>query len=261
MATPLREVTPQSDAMWRVRVDLAAVHRLMSYFGWDDNIFNHLTHVVPGRNDQFLVKAHGLLMSEVTASNLIVSDADGNIVEGDGTIERSALHIHAAIHLDNENAACILHVHPPYGTWLASIEDNRLKMTNQNAARLIDRVAYDDVYNVGAVERGEGDRIGGAFGDKRVAIHANHGVTVIGPSVAEAFYDLYYLEQVCKEYYLLHSSGAKPRVFSDEIAPYRVRSTRTGRSTWISRSRPGSGFSTGNSPTTRSRRPGARGTG
>ncbi len=218
MATPLREVTLQSDAMWQARIDLAAAHRLMSRFGWDDSIYNHLTYVVPGRTDQFLVKAHGLLMGEVTASNLIISDSDGNIVEGDGVIERSALHIHAAIHLDNPDGACILHVHPPYGTWLASIQDNRLKMTNQNTARFIDRIAYDDVYNAGAVERGEGERMGDAFGGKRVAIHANHGVTVIGPSVAEAFYDLYTLEQVCKEYYLLYSSGAKPRIFSDEIA-------------------------------------------
>ncbi len=36
--------------------------------------------------------------------------------------------------------------------------------------------------------------------------------------MAEAFYDLYYLEQVCMEYHLLYSSGAEPRVFSDEIA-------------------------------------------
>lgn len=218
MATQLREVGTAADAEWKARVDLAAVHRLAHRFGWDDNVFNHLTHTVPGRTDRFLVKAHGLLMSEVTASNLIVVDQDGSTVQGEGTVERSALHIHAAIHMAIPQAACILHVHPPYSTWLTCMQDNRLKMTNQNSMRFYKRIAYDDVYGGVAKARDEGERMARALGNHSVMMHANHGVTTAGPTVAEAFYDLYYLEQVCKEYFLVVSSGGAPRVIDDKVA-------------------------------------------
>ena len=199
-----------------IREDLAAVHRLAHRFGWDDNIFNHFSCALPG-GEEFLVKAHGLLMSEVTASNLIVVDQEGRITRGNGTVERSALHIHAAIHLGRPDAFCILHVHPPYTTWLSSMEDNQLKMTNQNTIRFFDRIAYDDVYEGLAVARDEGQRMCQAMADKRIMIHVNHGVTVAAPTVEEAFFDLYYLELVCKEYFLVVSSGGNPRVIPDEI--------------------------------------------
>lgn len=218
MATALREVGTAADAERQVRVDLAAVHRLAHRFGWDDNIFNHLTHTVPGRTDRFLVKPHGLLMSEVTASNLIVVDQDGTVVQGEGTVERSALHIHAAMHIGAPQAACILHVHPPYATWLTCMQDNRLKMTNQNTMRFYDRIAYDDHYGGLATARAEGERMTKALGNYSVMMHANHGVTTAGPTVAAAFYDLYYLEKICQEYFLVVSSGAAPRVIDEKTA-------------------------------------------
>lgn len=214
-----RSAAPQfSAAEWQVRVDLAAVHRLAHRFGWDDNIYNHFSCALPGNTDRFLVKAHGLLMSEVTASNLIVVDQDGNTVAGEGVVERSALHIHAAIHRSNPEAFCILHVHPPYSTWLTSIQENRLQMVNQNTCRFYNRIAYDDHYGGVAVAREEGKRMRAALGDKRIMLHANHGVTVLGASVEGAFFDLYYLELVCKEYFLVVSSGQAPRLISDETA-------------------------------------------
>ncbi len=72
-------IDEKADAVWRARVDLAAAHRLAHRFGFDDGIWNHFTLMVPGAKDRFFVKPHGVLMSEVTASNLIVSDFDGNI--------------------------------------------------------------------------------------------------------------------------------------------------------------------------------------
>ena len=214
-----KSTAPEINAVeWQLRVDLAAVHRLANRFGWDDSIYNHFSCALPGNADRFLVKAHGLLMSEITASNLIVVDQDGNTVAGAGTVELSALHIHAAIHKGNPEAVCILHVHPPYSTWLTSIKDNRLKMVNQNSCRFYNNIAYDDHYGGLAVAREEGKRMRAALGNKRVMLHANHGVTVLGSTIEGAFYDLYYLEVVCKEYFLVVSSGQAPRLIPDETA-------------------------------------------
>lgn len=217
MTAQLKEVPTITQEEHQARIDLAAAHRLSHRYGWNDGIYNHYTHTVPGHTDRFLVKPHGLLMSEVTASNLILVDSDGNTLQGDGEVETTALNIHAAIHTMVPSATCVLHIHPPYSTWLTSLEDNRLKMCNQTALRFYNKIAYDDVYGGLAVAREEGERMATALGNHKVMMHANHGVTSVGQDVAHAMFELYYLEKACTEYNLVVSSGAPARVISDEI--------------------------------------------
>ena len=216
MPLAARTFESTANSIYQLRVDLAAAHRLAHRFGFDDGIHNHFTLMVPGATDQFLVKAHGLLMSEITASNLIVVDMDGNVIEGSGTIERSAFSIHAAIHIRHSTAKCVLHAHPPYSTWLADVEDGRLSMTNQDILRFYERVSYDDGYE--GADNEVGEQFSSAMGDKRILISRNHGVTVVGATVAEAFYDLYYLELACKRQYFLATSGCKASVVPENIS-------------------------------------------
>ena len=208
----------ESISVRAARIDLAAVHRIAYRLGFDDGIWNHFTLIVPAAGERFLVKAHGLLMSQITARNLIVVDAQGNVVEGEGRVERSAFSIHAPIHKRHPRAQCVLHAHPAYGTWLADLEGGRLQMVNQDSLRFYDRIAYDDDYPGGEIERSGGDGMARALGDKSVLVSRNHGVTVVGATVAEAFYDLYYLEKACQRQHLVASSGRTPRVVSDEVA-------------------------------------------
>ena len=66
---------------WQARVDLAAMYRLSAHFGYDDTIWNHITMRVPGSDHDFFLNKFGLLYNEVTASNLIKIDAEGNVLE------------------------------------------------------------------------------------------------------------------------------------------------------------------------------------
>ena len=212
------DIERSAEAERLARVDLAAVLRLSARFGWNDNIYNHLTCAVPGRADRFLVKAHGYLMSEITASNLIEVDSEGNTLSGEGEVETTALHIHAAIHLRVPHATCVLHLHPPFSTWLTCLERNRLDMVNQACLRYHDRIAYDDEYAGLATAREEGERMARVIGNRRVVMHANHGITTVAPTVAEAFTDLFFLERCCEDYYRVVASGAKPRLVDEELA-------------------------------------------
>lgn len=213
----LSEVSPSSDPVRQARIDLAAFHRLAARFGFDDGIWNHFSLTVPGSPDQFLVKAHGLLCNEVTASNLIVVDSQGNTVFGQGVAESSGVCIHAPIHRTKPGAACVLHSHMRYATWLSMVEGGRLMPINQNGMRYYGRIAYDDHYSGLAVDQDEGLRMTEVMGDCNILILANHGVIVTGRSVAEAFYDLYYLEVCCKEQFTLVSSGAEPRLIPQDV--------------------------------------------
>ena len=217
MTAQLKELSTITQEERAIRIDLAAAHRLSHRYGWNDGIYNHYTHTVPGHTDQFLVKPHGLLMSEVTADNLILVDSDGNTLDGEGKVERTALNIHAAIHTMVPSATCVLHIHPPYSTWLTSLEDNRLKMCNQTATRFYNKIAYDDEYGGLAVAREEGERMAAALGNHKIMMHANHGVSSVGQDVAHAMFELHYLEKACAEYNLVVSSGAPARIISDEV--------------------------------------------
>ncbi len=210
-------VSSAEDPVREARIDLAAAHRLAARLGFDDGIWNHFSLTVPGRPEHFLVKPHGLLCAEVTASNLIAADCDGNTVDGRGVAERSGVCIHSRVHLAKTEAACVLHTHMRYATWLSMVENGRLLPINQNGMRYYGRISYDDDYGGLAVELDEGERIARALGDNNILILANHGVVVTGRTVAEAFYDLYYLEVCCKEQFTLVSSGAAPRLIDPEV--------------------------------------------
>ena len=115
----------------------------------------------------------------------------------------------------------MLHTHMPYATALTLLENGRLEMVEQNALRFHDDIAYDDTYNGLVVDNAEGDRLARVLGTKRVLFLANHGVIVVGPSVAEAFDSLYYLERACRLQVLARSTGLPFR----KVRPEVVRET------------------------------------
>ena len=148
------------------RADLAAVFRWATRLGFHEGICNHFSLMVPGRDDLFLINAHGTHWSQITASSLMLLNSEGDIVEGEGRVEETALYIHWRVHRALPHARCVLHTHMPYATALTSLEDQRLHMINQNCVRFHDRIVYDDAYNGLALDNDEGDRIAAALGER-----------------------------------------------------------------------------------------------
>ncbi|MFN0041601.1 MAG: class II aldolase/adducin family protein [Alphaproteobacteria bacterium] len=222
MATPLRRIDTVADPVWQARVDLAAAHRLAARYGFDDGIWNHFTLMVPGTTDRFLVKPHGLLMSEVTASSLITATFDGKIVGGQGTIETTAYCIHSEIHRMHAHAACVLHCHPQHATWLCNTAPGRLLNCHQDLLSFDGQVAYDDIFPGSGATVEEGRRIAAASGGKSLLMSASHGLTAMSASVAEAWYDLYYFERACKTMYMIVSSGLPMRIVAQDIVDESV---------------------------------------
>src|SRR5688500_12152154 len=198
-----------------VRIDLAAAFRLAVRLDLHEGVCNHFSVMLAG--GRFLLNRYGQHWSEVSASNLLALDVQGNLLEGEGEFEKTAFYIHSRIHLAHPRAACVLHTHMPYATALTLLENGRLEMVEQNALRFHDDIAYDDVYNGLVVDDAEGDRLARALGGKRVMFLANHGVIVVGPSVAEAFDALYYLERACRLQVLARSMGGKLRPVRPEV--------------------------------------------
>ncbi len=212
------ETTMEPEATREARVDLAAALRLAVRFGLNEGIDNHFTVMLPGAEDRFLLHPFGLHWSEVKASSLIVVDYHGRTVAGEGEVESSAFHIHSRIHKASPRAGCVLHTHMPYATALTMVEGGRLEPAHQNALRFHDDVAYDDGFNGLVFDVGEGDRLARCLAEKRVLFCGNHGVVVVGRTVAEAFDDLYFLERACQVQILAMSTGRPLRHVRDEVA-------------------------------------------
>jgi len=203
------------------RADLAAAFRLAVRLDFHEGVCNHFSVMLEG--GRFLLNRYGLHWSEVSASNLLALDAQGNVLAGEGEFEKTAFYIHSRIHLANPRAACVLHTHMPYATSLTLLENGRLEMVEQNALRFHDDIAYDDTYNGLVVDVEEGDRLARVLGDRRVLFLANHGVIVVGPSVPEAFDLLYYLERACRLQVLARSMGRPLRPVRPEVVRKTAR--------------------------------------
>src|SRR6476660_5866700 len=206
------------------RIDLAAAFRLAVRLDLHEGVCNHFSVMLPDGN--FLLNRYGLHWSEVSASNLLALDAGGRIIAGEGEYEKTAFWIHSRIHLAHRQAACVLHTHMPHATALTLLEDGRLEMIEQNALRFHDDIAYDDSYNGLVVDEAEGDRLASVLGAKRVLFLANHGVIVVGPTVAEAFDSIYYLERACRLQVLARMMGGKRRPVRPEVVERTYRLLR-----------------------------------
>ncbi len=202
----------------QARVDLAAALRLAVRFGLQEGICNHFSYAVPGQDDRFLLSPYGTHWSQLGARDLLLVDGAGRVLEGGGEAETAAFCIHAPIHQRHPRARAVLHCHMPYATALTSIEDGRLEPVTQNALRFHGDVAYDDDYNGVAEDPAEGARMAEALGDKRVLFLANHGVIVVGETMAQAFDDLYYLERACEVQVLAMSTGRPLKRVGDNLA-------------------------------------------
>jgi ribulose-5-phosphate 4-epimerase/fuculose-1-phosphate aldolase len=240
----MRLVQPQPEkfvpnaAAWQARVDLAAAHRLADRQGFSEGIFNHFTLAVPGTNDRYWQIPFGLHWSEVTASCLLEVGYDGRLLSGTGDIERSAFCIHAPIHRLIPSAACVLHTHMPFASALTRLDEPRIEAIGQTEIGLLDCVAYDDKYTGLALDPAEGERLAGVLGPtNKVLFMANHGVLVVGETVAEAYDRLYYLERACQVQLYAMWTGRKlkyvpPPVVEHTFRQYAASPSYQGKPSW-----------------------------
>src|SRR5215471_4506800 len=185
---------------WQARIDLAAAHRLAVMHGLHEGIFNHLTLAVPGKPDRYYQIPFGMHWSEVKASSFMeVGIDDGKVKRGAGEVERSCYCIHAPIHKAHpRTAAAVFHTHMPFASALTRLEDPRIKEIGQTEVGLSDKIAYDDIYTGPAINPEEGARLARVIGDKSILFMANHGISTVGPTVAEAYARLYYIERAAQ---------------------------------------------------------------
>ncbi len=194
-----------SEEEWQLRVDLAACYRLVADLGWDDIIYTHLSARLAG-TDQYLVNAFGLAFDEVTASNLVKVDLDGNILDDTPyEINPAGFTIHSAVHAVREDAHCVMHLHTPATIAVASQKEGLLPYSQYSMFSL-SSLSYHG-YEGLAVNDDEKARLQNDLGDTNHMLLVNHGGLTLGPTVGDAFMRMFDLQRACEIQLMLQASG------------------------------------------------------
>lgn len=204
----------------RLREDLAAAFRWSAHLDLHEGVANHFSVAVDPAGERFLINPRGMYFGRARASRLAMMDTgrlDEDPIAHD--VDPTAWVLHGHLHARVPRARCVLHTHMPYATALACLDGFEFLMLDQNACRFHDRIAYDRDYAGLALDPDEGQRVASMFeSDRDILFLGNHGVIVIGPSIAEAFDDLYYLERAAKLQVLALSTGRELSLVDDATA-------------------------------------------
>lgn len=199
------------------RADLTAALRWVARLGMNEGIANHFSLAVNDAGTEFLVNPAHKHWSQLCASDLLKLDAnDRKAAEASG-VDPTAWAIHGALHRKVPHARCVMHLHSRYATVLATLKDPVMPPIDQNTMRFFNRVGVDDGFD-GMGLGDEAERLATAMGNRRIQILGQHGILVVGPSVAQCFDDIYYFERAAETYITALHTGRELNIASDEVA-------------------------------------------
>ena len=207
------------------RIDLAAAFRWAVRLNLHESVANHFSLALNEPGTRVLINPRGRHFARIRASDLLEIDAtDPATMDRPDAPDPTAWGLHGAIHRRLPHARCVMHLHPPFATVLASLADSRLPAIDQNSAMFFDRHVIDEGYGGMAFEE-EGARCAELLADpKTIAmVMGNHGLLVIGRTVAEAFNRLYYFERAAETYVRALQTGRPLRVLPDAVAEKTAR--------------------------------------
>ncbi len=210
---------------WQERVDLAAAFRWTARLNMHEGVSNHFSLAINDDGSRFLMNRNQVHFSRIRASDLLDLDAnDPDALNGADAPDPTAWGLHSAVHRLCPHARCAMHVHSIHATVLASLADSNLLPIDQNCAMFFNRYVIDDGYGGLAFEE-EGERCAALLHDpkKKVMIMGNHGIMVIGDTVAETFNRMYFFERAAETYIRALQTGRQLRVLPDDIAEKTAR--------------------------------------
>jgi ribulose-5-phosphate 4-epimerase/fuculose-1-phosphate aldolase len=212
---------------WQVRVDLAALYRLVALYGWDDMIYTHISARVPGPDHHFLINPYGMFFEEITASSLVKIDLTGAVLqETPYFVNAAGFTIHSAIHAARDDALFVMHLHSDQGVAVSAQEEGLLPLS-QTALACLPRLAYHDYEGI-ALNPDEKERLVADLGDKTMMLLRNHGTLAVGGSAADCWTTMFFLERACKMQVMALTVGRENVRIASQASQDEVRKQIAG---------------------------------
>jgi ribulose-5-phosphate 4-epimerase/fuculose-1-phosphate aldolase len=186
-----------SQEEWQTRVDLAAAYQVAALFKWTDLIYTHFSARVPGTED-FLINPYGLLFEEITASTLVKIDWNGRILDDplEMGVNEAGFVIHSCVHAARPEINSVLHTHTRAGVAVSAQKCGVLPISQQSTFVLAS-LAYH-AYEGVAFRDDEKPRLQADLGNANFLMLRNHGLLVVGKTIADAFLSMYTFENTCR---------------------------------------------------------------
>jgi ribulose-5-phosphate 4-epimerase/fuculose-1-phosphate aldolase len=204
------------------RRDLAAIFRWTARESMHEGIANHFSCAVSDDGQQFLMNPYGVHFSKMKASDLLLLDARKTPEDYGDRVDPTAWWIHGAMHRNNPQARCIVHLHSHYATALSALKDPTLLPVDQTTCRFFNRIALDTGFDGMGLDN-EAERLSTLLGNKRMVMMGNHGFMTVAETPALAFDLAYFFERGCRTYMTALSTGAPLAILADEVAEKTAR--------------------------------------
>ena len=191
---------------------LAAGFRLFSKFGFEEGIAGHITARDPEFPDHFWVNPFAMPFSHVKASDLILVNHEGEVVEGRHPVNAAAFAIHSQVHAARPDVVAAAHSHSVHGKAFSALGMELEPITQDVTAFYGHHALFDDYTGV-VLDTEEGKRIAHALGDNKAVVLRNHGLLTVGTTVDSAVWWFVTMERSCQAQLLAMAAG--PRVLID----------------------------------------------
>jgi len=211
---------------------LAAAFRLFGRFGFSEGIAGHITARDPERPDHFWVNPFGMHFSLIRASDLILVNHQGEIVEGNKPVNAAAFAIHSQVHAARPDVVAAAHAHSVYGKSWSSLGRLLDPLTQDACAFYEDHALFNDYTGV-VLELEEAKRIAQTIDNKKAVILRNHGLLTVGHSVDEAAWWFITMERSCQAQLMAEAAG-KPILIEPECARLTHKQVGSHHIGWFS---------------------------
>lgn len=214
MSSAIVKTPTMTDVEWETRCDLAALYHIVHHFGWTDIINTHMSAQIPDEPGAFLINRYGDMFDEITASSLVKMDLDGNVLDGGGNFNAAGFTIHSGVYKARPDAMCVLHTHTRAGVAMSLIRDG-IRPISQDALYILDDLAYH-AFGMPATQE-ECDALGVSCRKGNCVVLLNHGLLALGPTIPNAFKQLYYMERACEVEVLARGLNREPETISEDV--------------------------------------------
>jgi ribulose-5-phosphate 4-epimerase/fuculose-1-phosphate aldolase len=216
--TPKRPEPKASHAVQRayLKQRLAAGFRLFARYGYDEGVAGHITVRDPEHHECFWVNPFGMYFGHIKASDLLLVDSNGEVVQGKARVNRAAFAIHSRIHAARPDVMAAAHSHSLYGRTFATLGKLLDPLTHDACAFYQDHALFDDYTGV-VLDTSEGDRIAEALGKRKAVILRNHGLLTVGTTVDAAVFWFITMDRCCHTQLMADAAG-KPVLIGEDNA-------------------------------------------
>jgi ribulose-5-phosphate 4-epimerase/fuculose-1-phosphate aldolase len=195
---------------------LAGALRIFGRFGFSEGVAGHITARDPERTDHFWVNPFGKSFRQMKVSDLILVSHDGEVVEGDGLLNRAAFVIHAAVHAARPDVVAAAHAHSLYGKAFSSLGRLLDPITQDACAFFEDHVVVSAYGGKIVLDEVAGKALAQELGHHKAAIHQNHGLFTVGQSVEEAAWWFVTMERSAQAQLIAEAAGTPLHINAED---------------------------------------------